>query len=116
MELINSVFAVTVSGGSIEDNLGGGWPYTDLGNLVRVLLQTAMLGAGLLSLALLLLGGFTYITSQGDKMAVDKAQKMITYAIIGLAIIVGSYAIARVIETIFGVAIVSGIIWPSPTS
>jgi len=47
-------------------------------------------------------------------MQVDKAQKTLTYAIIGLVIIVGSYAIARVIETVFGVAIVSGITWPSP--
>lgn len=113
MNFVKTVFAQT-SGGNIEENLGGGWPFTDLGVLIRVLMQTVMLVAGLLVLGLLILGGLSYITSQGDKMQVDKAQKILTYALVGFVIIVASYAIARVIETVFGVAIVSGITWPSP--
>ncbi len=89
-------------------------PYTDLGRMIGVLLQVAIIISGLAAFAFLLLGGFQYVTSGGDKTQAEAARDKITYAIIGMVIIAAAYAGARVIETIFGVSIVSGIHWPGP--
>lgn len=89
-------------------------PYQDLGQLIGTLLQVAIIVSGLAAFAFLLLGGFQYVTSGGDKTQAEAARDKITYAIIGMVIIAAAYAGARVIETIFGVSIVSGIKWPGP--
>ncbi len=89
-------------------------PYKDLGVMIGTLLQVAIIVSGLAAFAFLLLGGFQYVTSGGDKTQAEAARDKITYAIIGMVIIAAAYAGARVIETIFGVSIVSGIKWPGP--
>ncbi|MEK7611074.1 MAG: hypothetical protein AAB486_01710 [Patescibacteria group bacterium] len=89
-------------------------PYQDLGQLVGTLLQVAIIISGLAAFIFLLLGGFQYVTSGGEKAQAEAARDKITYAIIGMVIIAAAYAGARVIETIFGVSIVSGITWPGP--
>lgn len=87
-------------------------PYADVGEMVRVLMLVVIIVAGLAALAFLIIGGLQYITSGGDKLAASSARDKITFAIIGLAIVVGAYAIAKVLEVVFGVSIVSGITWP----
>jgi hypothetical protein len=89
-------------------------PYTDLGQLIGTFLQVAIIISGLGAFAYLLLGGFQYVTSGGEKAQAEAARDKITYAIIGMVIIAAAYAGIRVIETIFGVSIVSGINWPGP--
>jgi hypothetical protein len=89
-----------------------GLAYTDLGDLMGTFIQVAIIIAGLAAFAFLLMGGFQYVTSGGEKAKAEGARDRITYAIIGLTIIVAAYAGIRVIETIFGVSIVSGIAWP----
>ena len=72
---------------------------TVFGNVVR-----AALGfAGIVLFVLLLVGGFKYITSGGDPKATEGAQKTITYAILGLILILASYLILVLIKTITGV-------------
>lgn len=89
-------------------------PYTDLGQLIGTFLQVAIIISGLGAFAFLLMGGFQYVTSGGEKVQAEAARDKITYAIIGMVIIAAAYAGIRVIETIFGVSIVSGINWPGP--
>lgn len=48
---------------------------------------------GIIFLALALYAGFMWMTAQGDKAKVDKAQKTLVTAVIGLIIIVAVYAI-----------------------
>lgn len=79
-------------------------PLTDIGlptqdpriivaNLIRVFLSLL----GMIALILILYGGFTYMTSAGDPEKVTKAKRILSNAIIGLAIIVASYAIVAFI-------------------
>ena len=97
-------------GGNIKNPSGFG----NLGDLIGALLQAAIIIAGLGALALVIMGGVQYITSGGDKAGTESARDKITHAILGLFIVVAAYALTRIIETIFGVRIVSGINWPSP--
>ncbi len=65
---------------------------------------SAALGlAGIVLFILLLVGGFKYITSGGDPKATESAQKTITYAILGLILILVSFLILVLIKTITGV-------------
>lgn len=51
----------------------------------------------------LVLGGIEYITAGGDKVKTENAQKMITGAIMGLAILVLSWVIFGVIMRFLGI-------------
>lgn len=61
--------------------------------------------AGLAVFIMLVMGGFNLLTSEGDPEKTKKATAMITTAIIGLALIIGSWFIMRLIEEFTGVKI-----------
>ncbi len=90
------------------------WQFSDLGQYIGVLLQTIIIVAGLGTFVFLILAGVQFITSSGEKVQLEAARGKITAAILGMVIVSGAYVITRVLETVFGVSIVSGIKWPSP--
>lgn len=53
------------------------------------------------------LGGLSWITSSGERERVDKAQKKMTHAAIGLIVVVAAYAIAFIIGQILGIDILN---------
>jgi len=110
--LVPVAYAVDKATTNVEGE--GAFAYTELGSFIRIGMLALIIVAGLAAMLFLIMGGLQYITSGGDKMAAASARDKITYALIGLAVVVGSYALARVIETVFGVSIVSGIAWPGP--
>ncbi len=116
--IFKNIFAKTsyaaISGGNIEEHLDGGWPFSDLGQLMNTAVSTLIIIAGLVVLIYLIYGGFLYITGQGDEERMEKAQKVISNAFIGLVIIISSFAVISIIEEVFGVSIVSGITLPRP--
>ena len=61
-----------------------------VGNIINVVLGFM----GIVLLFYLIYGGFLWMTSGGDSKGVDAAKTMIRNAIIGLVIIVASYAIS----------------------
>lgn len=81
---------------------------TELGRLVSGGIGMALVGAALAAFAYLILGGFQWITSGGDKAGTEAAREKITAAFIGLAIVFTAWAIMKLIETFFGITIISG--------
>lgn len=68
---------------------------------------TSLLALGGIVLFLMLLsGGFKYLTSGGDPKATEGAQKTLTYAIGGLAMLAGSYIILNIISSFTGAAVI----------
>ncbi len=76
---------------------------SDLEGVFGNVVSAALGFAGIVLFVLLLVGGIKYITSGGDPKAAEGAQKTITYAIGGLALILLSYLILVLIKTITGV-------------
>jgi hypothetical protein len=72
---------------------------------IRNAVNAFFFAAGLAAFAFLLMGGFRYLTASGDTKATEAAMRMITNAVIGLAIIVATYGATRILATIFGVDI-----------
>ena len=88
-------------------------PFTNLGDILATGIQLALLVAGLMVFAFLIIAGIQFISSGGDKTQAQAAKDKITAAILGLIIIISAYAIALIIEKVFGIGIVSGINFPS---
>lgn len=100
----------------IESNViaSGNVAYLDIGRLVANLYITLLIVAGIGTFIYLALGGFQYITSGGDKAAVEASRNKITYALMGLAIVVGVYAFSWIIQAVFGVTLLGSVAWPGP--
>ncbi|MBP9869690.1 hypothetical protein KBC59_04000 [Patescibacteria group bacterium] len=67
---------------------------TDLPTIIGAVVNILLTLVGVLLLAYLLYGGFMWMTAAGDEGKVKKARSLISNAIIGLVIIVSSFAIA----------------------
>lgn len=80
----------------------------ELGRLISGGIGLALVGAALAAFAYLILGGFQWITSGGDKAGTEAAREKITAAFIGLAIVATAWAIMKLIEVFFGITIISG--------
>lgn len=76
---------------------------TDLGKLISSSVSVIIIVAGILIFVFLVWGGIEWLTSGGDKAHVENAQKRITNALIGLAIIAAAWALSQIITTFFGV-------------
>lgn len=76
---------------------------TDLEVIFARILNIITSFAVLAVFIMLVIGGFKYITSGGDPKATESAQKTLTYAIFGLAALVGIWLILRFIEVFTGV-------------
>ena len=78
------------------------------GNIVAGFIQIIFVLAVLVALFYLIYGGFRWITSGGDKQAVNAARDHIVAAIIGLVVIFLSYFILNFLLGIFGLGSLSG--------
>jgi hypothetical protein len=86
-----------------EVTKGGFFAYTCIGKLVGNVIGVAFILAAVAAFVLLVLGGLNWLTSGGDKAKIETAQKMISNALIGLAIVAASYAIYSLVLDFFGI-------------
>ena len=78
-------------------------------DIVRGIIQFILVVAFILAFIMLLIGGIRWITAGGDEKAVGSARNMITAALIGLVIVLVAFALIKLVETFFGVSIISGL-------
>jgi hypothetical protein len=71
------------------------------------LLYYALLFAGVVALFLVIFSGIKFITSGGDAKQLEGARKMATWAIIGLVVILMSFAMVRLVSQVTGVGCLS---------
>ncbi len=81
---------------------------TEIGTLISALVGTILIVAALLAFLYLILGGISWITSGGDKAAMETARNKITHAIVGLIIVGAAWAIMILIQNFLGVTIIGG--------
>lgn len=81
------------------------------GGLISVILPNLFIIAGIIMFFLVVLGGFTIISSAGNPEQTQKGQQTLVGAIIGFVVIIISYWIVQIIETVTGIRLLnSGII------
>ena len=59
-------------------------------NIIRIILGFL----GIITILIILYGGFMWMTSFGDEGKIDQSKKLISAGVIGLVIVLGSYAIS----------------------
>lgn len=79
----------------------------------KIVLNLVVQFAGIAVFILLLVGGFKYLTSGGEPEKKKSASNTITYAILGLALLLGSWLILLLIQEITGVPVTQFVI-PGP--
>lgn len=79
--------------------LSGG--QTGLRGIVLTIVNFFLTFLGLLAVVMVIYGGFLYVSSAGEEENVTKAKKILMYAVIGIVLIVVSFAL---VNTLLGVA------------
>src|SRR3989339_480306 len=85
---------------NVPQDPGGGLAF-----YIASLWQTVVTVGGIAFIIYLVWGGIEYLTSGGDKAKIDDAQKKITSSVIGVGILVASYAITYFIQAVFKINI-----------
>jgi len=76
---------------------------TGISKIVSSVIGVITIAAGIWFLIQFLLGGFGFITSGGDKAKLQTARDKLTNALIGIIVVVASWAIVALAGTFFGV-------------
>lgn len=85
----------------IEEPLG--LPSTDIRLIVARIIQAALGLIGIVLVAIIIYGGFLYMTAGGNESQIDKAKKVLVNAVIGLVIILSAFAIVSFVMRLLGV-------------
>lgn len=91
-DICNGVGATTTSGGHC-----GGGTGPSLGSIVHDAINIFSIIVGVTSVIMIIVGGFQYVTSQGDSGKISGAKNTIIYALVGLVIVAFSQAIVRLV-------------------
>ena len=86
---------ITPSSLGIEYGTITGLGTRDIRETVAAIINVALGLLGIVAVVIIVAGGFLWMTAGGNEEKLDKARKMIFSGIIGLAIILSAYAIAR---------------------
>jgi hypothetical protein len=70
------------------------------GGLVLVVLNILLLVVGSLSVLFFIIGGFRYVTSSGNEENAAAAKKTMLHAIIGLVVVIMSFALIYIITNV----------------
>lgn len=77
----------------------------DIGGILNLILPLLVLGAALLFLIMFLFAGFQWLTAGGSMDNAKKAQKTMTFAVIGLVVVVISYTAVKLIGFILQITL-----------
>lgn len=78
-----------------------GYEEGDIGNITGQIINTALQLVGIIFLGLTVYAGYLWMTAQGEESQIEKAQKIITGAVIGLVITMSAYAITTLVTKKF---------------
>lgn len=99
--MIKQILAAEITNPALDPSVASKTPGAGLAFYIGTLWRTAVTIGGLLFLLYLVWGGIEWMTAAGDKAKVENAQHKITNAVVGLAVLVGSYAITLFIQGVF---------------
>ena len=99
--LLLSIMLVPATFGVVDDSFGlsygstSGLGTNDLRATVGSIINVALSLLGIVALVIILVGGFEWMTAGGEEEKTTEARKRIFAGVIGLAIILSAYAIAK---------------------
>jgi len=94
--LTSPALALTSVSDTVKDwggRIFGGTPQ-EPANVIAMLIKGALTFLGIIFLGVIIYGGFLYMTASGEETKLNKAKNTIITAVIGMIIVMSSYAIA----------------------
>ena len=76
--------------------------------------QTIVIVGAIAMIIFLVWGAMDWLMSEGDKEKITKARNKITHALVGLGLLVLSYAIVIFLKSVFGLDLLK-LVWPEPS-
>lgn len=83
-------------------------PNVGIIDVVRNIIRFIIIVAFVIAFIMLIIGGIRWILAGGDEKAVEKARGTITAALIGLVVVLIAFALIKLVETFFGIHILTG--------
>jgi hypothetical protein len=96
--IVNATYFLQIVEGSLLDSVDG----MSINELINKAIAYAILGAGLLSVVFIFIGGISFILSGGDDEKVKQAISTIRYAIFGLIITILAVIIVNAVGQLIG--------------
>lgn len=93
--IVSPVFAATQ----------GAADFKDLENYIADFLGMITTLAAVVVFVLLVFGGFKYLIAGGDPKAIEGARNTMTYAVLGLVVMIAAWIVMRFIESFTGVKV-----------
>lgn len=113
---LSSASSIFAQGSKIGEECVKGVCYSNFDQLVAIFNNVVSIVAvvgGFLAFIALIIGGIRYITARGDPKAITAAQGIITWAVVGLALIIISWLILQLIAQFTGLPLTTFCI-PTP--
>jgi len=95
------VYAIEINATNFPDFAPG--KIATVPSLMKIILPLIMTAVAVFFLIILLQAAFKILTAGENKEAVAKAQKTISFAVLGLILIVSSFLLVRIIGKILGI-------------
>lgn len=90
-------------------------PSVYVGTFIRNGISLLILVAFIVDFLYTIIAGIRFIVANGDEKAISSATSQIWWGMIGMVVVIGSYAIIKLVETFFGISIISdGFNLPTP--
>jgi hypothetical protein len=87
------IFANACEGGG--DNAVCAARADDFAVLVQNIISTLLAVIGVVAVIMLIIGGFRYVTSNGDSSAITSAKNTILYSVVGIVVAASAFAIVN---------------------
>ena len=97
--LPSSAMALTSGDLGLDYATATGLTSTDIRTTAAKIINVALGLLGIIAVVIILIGGFKWMTAGGNEEKVGEAKKLISAGVIGLVIIITSYAIANFVLT-----------------
>lgn len=92
--------------GTVPDIAGD--PSAFVATLIRNGISFLLISAFIVDLIWTIFAGYRFIFAGGESKNISSAWSQIYWGLLGMAIILGSFAIIKLVETFFGVTVISG--------
>src|SRR3990167_8567506 len=76
-------------------------------SIISVIIKNLYVLVGIILLIMIFVCGLGMILNAGNPEAAKNSNKTLTSAVLGFAILIGAYWLVRIIETIFGLSIIT---------
>jgi hypothetical protein len=89
----------TIQGPIDEKTFGG---TLTVGSILSRAIPVIFVFAGVALLAMIIMGGFSFLTSAGDSKKMEQGKNQLTYAVVGFIIIFAAFWIVQIFGYMFG--------------